>query len=114
MTLFAGQFAAKYGLSAAKLGENFEKSFTRHNVETYPFSPDETASDYVKAGGVFPDRETVIRGGDYMVAKELSRDPQLRKAIRKMYFERAKVGADLQSVIQRAYYRSQSIRRNRA
>jgi transcriptional accessory protein Tex/SPT6 len=41
--------------------------------------------------GVFSDRDMVMKGADFMVAKQLSHDPLLRKKFRGMYIQRALV-----------------------
>lgn len=39
----------------------------------------------------FPNVEDVIKAGKFMVAKQISRDPLVRRCIRETFFERAKI-----------------------
>lgn len=39
--------AMKFGLTARQFAENWEKGYSEHHVEQYPFDPVDTATDYI-------------------------------------------------------------------
>lgn len=83
--------ARKFGLTPEQFSENLRDNYQRHEVEQYPVSPDDLAGDYISKR--FPTSEEVLKAAKLMVAMEISRDIIIRKCIRQVYFDRAKLSA---------------------
>lgn len=81
--------AKKFGLSPEHYAENLRSSYQRHEVEQEPIGPAELAQQYIHKSFTNPDE--VLYAAKFMVARQISREPLLRKTIREMYFERAKL-----------------------
>uniref|UniRef100_A0A914VLR4 Suppressor of Ty 6 homolog n=1 Tax=Plectus sambesii TaxID=2011161 RepID=A0A914VLR4_9BILA len=84
-----GALAAKFGLTPSQFAENLAENYSRHEVEQYPVDPQQTAQDYICRA--FDSVEGVLEGVKYMVAKQLSREPMVRRVVREMYRTRAVV-----------------------
>lgn len=86
-----GALATRFGMSPQQLGENMgnAQQVRMHEVEDDPCEPEEAAAEYINERGVFSSVDLVLEGVEFMVAKQLSRDPIIRNALRKMYYERA-------------------------
>lgn len=82
---------SKFGLTPDQFGENLRDNYQRHEVEQYPIEPTEAAQDYVCHR--FPTVEKVLQAANFMVAKQISCDPIVRKTIRQVFFERAHLHA---------------------
>lgn len=82
-------FAKRFGLTPEQFGENIRDSYQRHEVEQEPIDPRDVAKEYIN--NRFQTVEDVLEAGKFMVARQLSRDPLLRKCVREMYYERAKL-----------------------
>ena len=81
----------KFGLTPDQFGENLRDNYQRHEVEQYPVEPLEAAQDYVCHR--FPSVDKVLTAANFMVAKQISCDPLVRKTMRLTYFERAHLQA---------------------
>ncbi|XP_054155049.1 transcription elongation factor SPT6-like [Oppia nitens] len=82
---------AKFGLTPEQFGENLRDNYQRHEVEQYPVDPHEAAHDYICHR--FPTSDKVLQAATFMVAKQISSDPIVRKNMRSTYFERAHLHA---------------------
>ncbi|CAD5232952.1 unnamed protein product [Bursaphelenchus xylophilus] len=82
-----GDVVAKFGLTAEQVAENFE--FPRHIAESNPQAPLEVAKDLVNQ--LFETSEVIIRGAKYVFAYQLSREPAVRRRVRQMYRNYAKL-----------------------
>ncbi|XP_058061525.1 transcription elongation factor SPT6 [Anopheles bellator] len=79
----------RFGLTPEQYAENVRDSYQRHEVEQETKDPLEVAKEYM--GTSFTSPEEVLQGGVFMVARQLAREPLLRKCIRELFFERAKL-----------------------
>uniref|UniRef100_A0A182J0J1 Transcription elongation factor SPT6 n=1 Tax=Anopheles atroparvus TaxID=41427 RepID=A0A182J0J1_ANOAO len=79
----------RFGLTPEQFAENVRDSYQRHEVEQETKDPLEVAKEYM--GTSFTSAEEVMQGGVFMVARQLSREPLLRKCVRELFFERAKL-----------------------
>ncbi|XP_008558566.1 transcription elongation factor SPT6 [Microplitis demolitor] len=82
-------FAKKFGLTPEQFAENLRDNYQRHEVDQDLVEPSEVARDYL--GRFFQSTEQVLKAVQLMVAIQLSREPILRKSVREMYMERAKL-----------------------
>jgi transcription elongation factor SPT6 len=82
--------AKKFGLKPEQFAENLRDNYQRHEVEQEPIEPIELAKQYVSAK--FSTPEEVLEAAKFMVARQLAREPLLRKSIREIFYERAKIG----------------------
>ena len=81
--------AEQYGLTADQLAENIRDNYTKHEVEQATRSPLDVAADFVCTR--FPTAEAALKAARFMVAKEISCNPLIRKCIRTVFMERAVV-----------------------
>ncbi|KAK0178997.1 hypothetical protein PV327_007825 [Microctonus hyperodae] len=82
-------FAKKFGLTPEQFAENSRDNYQRHEVEQEPVEPNIIAQDYVASK--FKSSDEVLKAVQLMVAIKLSREPLVRKCVREMYFEKAKL-----------------------
>uniref|UniRef100_A0A1I7XT04 Suppressor of Ty 6 homolog n=1 Tax=Heterorhabditis bacteriophora TaxID=37862 RepID=A0A1I7XT04_HETBA len=61
----------------------------KHEVEQDPVSPRQAAEDYISSS--FPTVDAVIAGAVYVMSREISRQPQVRERIRRLYRRRVTV-----------------------
>lgn len=83
------QLVRKFGLSPEQLGENLRDNYTRHHVNKCEDEPLKLAKELTS--GRFKTPEQVIKAAVYMAACQISSDPLVRKCVRQVYFERAKL-----------------------
>lgn len=81
--------AKKFGLSPEHYAENLRDNYQRHEVDQEPTEPSVTANDY--CGQKFQTPEEALKAAQLMVAIQLAREPLVRKCVREMYMERAKL-----------------------
>lgn len=81
--------ARSFGLSPENFAENLRDNYQRHEVEQEQVEPLELAKQYVCPK--FPTVEEVLQAGQYMVAIQIAREPLVRKCVREVFFERAKI-----------------------
>ncbi|XP_055593404.1 transcription elongation factor SPT6 [Uranotaenia lowii] len=81
--------AKRFGLSPEQYAENVRDSYQRHEVEQETSEPSEVASEYVT--NRFNSVEDVLYAAKFMVARQLAKEPLLRKCVREIYYERAKL-----------------------
>uniref|UniRef100_A0A6B2EJU3 Transcription elongation factor SPT6 n=1 Tax=Phlebotomus kandelakii TaxID=1109342 RepID=A0A6B2EJU3_9DIPT len=81
--------AKKFGLTPEQFAENLRDSYQRHEVEQEPTEPTELARAYISPK--FQTPEEVMYAVKYVVARQLSKEPLLKKSVREIYFERARI-----------------------
>ncbi|XP_008554918.1 transcription elongation factor SPT6 [Microplitis demolitor] len=79
----------KFGLSPLEFAENLQENYQHHRIDQVLIEPNEVAQDYV--GKSLKTTEEVLKAAQAMMALELSREPILRKCVRAIYMERAKL-----------------------
>ncbi|XP_015115657.1 transcription elongation factor SPT6 isoform X1 [Diachasma alloeum] len=82
-------FAKKFGLTPENFAENLRDNYQRHEVDQEPTEPLVVAQDFV--GPKFKSPEEVLKAVKLMVAIQLAREPLVKKSVREMYMERAKI-----------------------
>ncbi|CAH0563642.1 unnamed protein product [Brassicogethes aeneus] len=81
--------AKKFGLTPEHFAENMRDNYQRHEVEQEFTEPTEVAKEFISAK--FSTIEEVIQAAKYMVALQIAREPLVRKCVREVFFERAKI-----------------------
>ncbi|XP_053981515.1 transcription elongation factor SPT6-like [Hylaeus volcanicus] len=81
--------AKKFGLTPVHFAENLRDNYQRHEVEQEPTEPTVAAEEY--CSDIFKTNEEVLRAVQLMVAFQLAHEPLVRKCVREMYMERAKL-----------------------
>ncbi|XP_015605093.1 transcription elongation factor SPT6 isoform X2 [Cephus cinctus] len=81
--------AKKFGLTPEHFAENLRDNYQRHEVDQDPTEPSTVALDF--CGAKFKTHEEVLKAAQLMVAIQLAREPLVRKCVREMYMERAKI-----------------------
>ncbi|TGZ45905.1 transcription elongation factor SPT6 isoform X2 [Temnothorax longispinosus] len=81
--------AKKFGLTPEHYAENLRDNYQRHEVDQEPTEPTTIAIDYYNSR--FATTEEVLKAAQLMVALQLAREPLVRKCVREMYMERAKI-----------------------
>jgi transcription elongation factor SPT6 len=81
--------AKKFGLSPEHFAENLRDNYQRHEVEQEPVEPPDVARQFVSVK--FATVEEVLQAAKYMVALQIAREPLVRKCVREVFFERAKM-----------------------
>lgn len=82
-------FAKLFGLTPEQFAENLRDSYQRHEVEQDPSDPFEVAKNYITTH--FTTVEEVLEAARFVVARQIAREPVLRKSVREIYYERAKI-----------------------
>lgn len=82
-------FAKLFGLTPEQFAENLRENYQRHEVEQQQIDPYEIAKDYITTQ--FTTEEEVIDATKFVVARQLAREPLLRKCVREIFYERAKI-----------------------
>lgn len=82
-------FAKRFGLTPEQFAENLRDNYQRHDVEQESLEPHEIAKEYVSKR--FQTVDEILHAVKFAVARQISREPMLRKSVRETYFERAKV-----------------------
>ncbi|XP_043269768.1 transcription elongation factor SPT6 isoform X2 [Venturia canescens] len=82
-------FAKKFGLTPEHFAENLRDNYQRHEVDQEPVEPTTVAADF--CGQKFQTADEVVKAVQLMVAFQLAREPLVRKCVREMYMERAKI-----------------------
>lgn len=82
-------FAKRFGLTPEDFAENLRDNYQKHDVEQEALDPAEVAGEYVSK--TFQTVNDILHAAKFVVARQISREPVLRKAVRENYFERAKV-----------------------
>ncbi|XP_014483387.1 PREDICTED: transcription elongation factor SPT6 isoform X1 [Dinoponera quadriceps] len=79
----------KFGLTPEHYAENLRDNYQRHEVDQEPTEPTSIATEYSSLR--FKSPEEVLKAAQLMVAIQLAREPLVRKCVREMYMERAKI-----------------------
>ncbi|XP_023303515.2 transcription elongation factor SPT6 [Lucilia cuprina] len=82
-------FAKHFGLFPEQFAENVRDGYQRHEVDQQQISPTDLAKQYLCPK--FMTIDEIIHAAKFVVARQLSREPLLRKTVREVYFERAKL-----------------------
>lgn len=82
-------FSKRFGLTPEQYAENVRDSYQRHEVEQEPNDPSDVAKEYLNKR--FVNIEDVLYAAKFMVARQLAKEPLLRKCVREIYYERAKI-----------------------
>lgn len=81
--------AKKFGLTPEHFAENLRDNYQRHDVEQEESDPIEVAKTYVSTK--FQTPQEVLEAVKFVVARQLAREPLLRKSVREILYERAKI-----------------------
>nr|CAI5827545.1 unnamed protein product [Callosobruchus analis] len=81
--------AKKFGLSPEHFAENLRDNYQRHEVDQEPVEPTEIAKEFICPK--FQTVEEVLQAAKYMVALQIAREPLVRKCVREVFYERAKM-----------------------
>jgi len=84
-----GRLAAKFGLTPEQFGEQLSEGYHKHEVEQHEFEPIDAARDYISKR--FGTPEKVLQAAVFMMGRQLACDPLVRKTVRQVFYERAKV-----------------------
>lgn len=82
-------FAKLFGLTPEQFAENLRDSYQRHEVDQDPSDPFEAAKNYITTH--FTTVEEVLEAAKFVVARQIAREPLLRKSVREIFYERAKI-----------------------
>lgn len=81
--------AKKFGLTPSQFAENLRDNYQRHEVEQEPTDLNEVAKTYT--GTTFITCEEVLQAAKFMVSVQIAREPLVRRCVREVFFERAKI-----------------------
>ncbi|XP_066246684.1 transcription elongation factor SPT6 [Euwallacea similis] len=81
--------AKRFGLTPEHFAENLRDNYQRHDVDQEMTEPSEVAKEYLSPK--FQTIEEVLQAAKYMVALQIAREPLVRKCIREVFYERAKI-----------------------
>ncbi|XP_050511669.1 transcription elongation factor SPT6 isoform X2 [Diabrotica virgifera virgifera] len=84
-----GPLAKKFGLTPEEFAENLRDNYQRHEVDQEHIEPVEVAKEFVSPK--FPTVEEVLQATKHMVALQIAREPLVRKCVREIFFERARL-----------------------
>lgn len=82
-------FAKRFGLTPEQFAENLRDNYQRHEVDQETTEPNELAKEYISTR--FTNVEDVLYAAKFVVARQIARDPSLRKSVRETFYERAKI-----------------------
>lgn len=82
-------FAKRFGLTPEQFAENLRDNYQRHDVEQEATEPTEIAKEYVSKR--FQTVDEILHAVKFVVARQIAREPMLRKSVREIFFERAKI-----------------------
>ena len=81
--------AKRFGLTPEHFAENLRDNYQRHEVEQEPVEPPDVARQFLCSK--FSTVDEVLQAAKYMVALQIAREPLVRKCVREVFFERAKM-----------------------
>ncbi|XP_058807123.1 transcription elongation factor SPT6-like [Phymastichus coffea] len=81
--------ARKFGLSPKQFANNLDRQCQVHKVEQEAVLPSVLALSYINK--TFKTSEEVLKAAQRMVAIQISKEPMVRKSVRKLYLEQAKM-----------------------
>ncbi|KAF7990730.1 hypothetical protein HCN44_000535 [Aphidius gifuensis] len=82
-------FAKKFGLTPEEFAENLNNNYQNNKIKQEINEPSVIANNYFK--NTTSSTDEIINAVKHMVAIQLSREPLLRKCVRKIYMEHAKI-----------------------
>ncbi|KAH8293318.1 hypothetical protein KR018_001078 [Drosophila ironensis] len=82
-------FAKHFGLTPEQFAENLRDNYQRNEVTQESLSPTEMAKQYLSPR--FMTVDEVLHAAKYVVARQLAQEPLLRKTMREVYFDRARI-----------------------
>ncbi|KAH8396371.1 hypothetical protein KR222_009297 [Zaprionus bogoriensis] len=82
-------FAKHFGLTPEQFAENLRDNYQRNEVNQEQLSPTELAKQYLSPR--FMTVDEVLHAAKYVVARQLAQEPLLRKTMREVYFDRARL-----------------------
>ncbi|XP_034489678.1 transcription elongation factor SPT6 isoform X1 [Drosophila innubila] len=82
-------FAKHVGLTPEQFAENLRDNYQRNEVNQESLSPTELAKQYLSPR--FMTVDEVLHAAKYVVARQLAQEPLLRKTMREVYFDRARL-----------------------
>jgi len=82
-------FAKHFGLTPEQFAENLRDNYQRNEVTQESLGPTELAKQYLSPR--FMTTDEVIHAAKYVVARQLAQEPLLRKTMREVYFDRARI-----------------------
>ncbi|TDG44583.1 hypothetical protein AWZ03_008989 [Drosophila navojoa] len=82
-------FAKHFGLTPEQFAENLRDNYQRNEVNQESLSPTEMAKQYLSPR--FMTVDEVLHAAKYVVARQLAQEPLLRKTMREVYFDRARI-----------------------
>lgn len=85
------KLAEKFGLTPEQFGEHLSEGYSRHEIDQNPLDTQDIASEYVCKR--FDTPQKVLDAAAFMVGQQLSCDPLVRKTVRQVFYERAKINA---------------------
>lgn len=85
------RLASRFGLTAEQFGEHLSEGYLRYDIEQEAADPLEVAKPLICKR--FPTPEKVLDAATNMVGRQIASDPAVRKTVRQVFYERAKVWA---------------------
>ncbi|XP_040577453.1 transcription elongation factor SPT6 [Lepeophtheirus salmonis] len=79
----------RFGLTPEQFAENLRDGYQRHDLDQEPSEPLEVAAEYVNQK--FKDPNDVLKAVKFVVATQLSREPEVRRVTREIFNERATI-----------------------
>lgn len=83
------EMAKRFGLSPEQFAENLRENYQRHDVDQEAVEPTDVAKKFLCPKFMMVDE--VLHAAKFVVARQISKEPLLRKCVREIYFERAKI-----------------------
>lgn len=83
------KFAKLFGLTPEQFAENLRDSYQKHEVEQETLDPYEAGTKFISSH--FSTINDVMDAAKFVVARQIAREPMLRKSVREIFFERAKI-----------------------
>ncbi|EDW74366.1 uncharacterized protein Dwil_GK21875 [Drosophila willistoni] len=82
-------FVKRFGLSPEQFAENLRDNYQRNEIKQESLSPTEVAKGFLSARLKTVDE--VLQASKHVVARQLAQEPLLRKTLREVYFDRARL-----------------------
>jgi hypothetical protein len=95
-----GEVAKKFGLTPEEFADHVKCDFQNHEVNQCDEEPEEFATMYCTAQ--FDTADKVLRGARFVAAQQMAVEPEVRKAVRRSFFEKACISTTLTKKGERA------------
>ncbi|VEL07789.1 unnamed protein product [Protopolystoma xenopodis] len=79
----------RFGLTAGQFADNLADQYARHEVDQCPMLPNDAAADFF--GSQFETSHSALAAARYMLAFEISREPVVRRAARRLVASQASI-----------------------